>query len=322
MQRILLTGGTGFAGSHLIEFLLSQGITDIHTTTASQPSQLLQDWLPTDHFHKIDLLDREATNRLIQELQPEQIYHLAAMAETGSSFEQAEKTIVTNIVLQLNLLEAVRQFSPHSRILVVGSGQEYDVFHPDVKEARRSITENHPLGPSNPYAVSKVSQDLLALSYHYSYQLDVVRARPFNHIGERQTPQFAVASFAEQIAKIEKNQQAEIRVGNLAAERDFTDVKDVVRAYHLIMQQGRSGEVYNVGTGRAYSMQHVLDTLISFSTQEIRVVTDPERFRPLDIPTISADSSKIQALGWHPVISLEDSLHRILDYWRDQITRV
>ncbi len=318
-ERILITGGTGFAGSHLIEFLLSQGEKDIHTTTYSNPDQLIMDWLPVDHIHQVNLLDLTAANELIERLKPTQIYHLAAIAEVSSSFTQAEKILVSNVTLQLNLLEAVRQYAPSCRVLIVGSGQEYDVLRPSFRSNPEPLMEDAPLGPSNPYAVSKVSQDLLGLAYHYSYQLDIVRVRPFNHIGERQTAQFAVASFAQQIAQIEQHQQTELRVGNLSAQRDICDVKDVVRAYHLVMTAGARGEVYNIGSGIPRSMQEILDHLISLSSQEIPVVIDQDRFRPVDIPSITADISKITMLGWSPAIELDVTLRRVLEYWRDQI---
>src|SRR5258708_23463810 len=192
--------------------------------------------------------------------QPACIYHLAAYASVGDSFENAQKILEHNLRLQMNVMEALREHAAKARILVIGSAMEYDVISHAFPQPV-AISEMQPLGPVSPYAVSKVIQDLLSLSYAYSYGLDIVRARPFNHIGERQTTDFAVPSFAKQIVAIERGEQKEIQVGNLAAVRDFTDVKDVVQAYILLMEKGNTSEVYNIGSGVGHSMQEVLDVL-------------------------------------------------------------
>ncbi len=158
---------------------------------------------------------------------------------------------------------------------------------------------------------------MLALSYHYSYDLDIVRARPFNHIGERQTPSFAIPAFAKQIVEIERGNQDKLLVGNLDAIRDFTDVKDMIKAYILLMEKGKSGEVYNIGTGTGYKVQDVLDWLCELSQTEVHIEVDPDKIRPLDVPVAVADNSKISALGWQPTIELKATLQRILDDWRN-----
>lgn len=315
--RILITGGTGFAGSHLVEYLLSQGFTDIHVTTLPDPSRERSDWLiPQDHIHQVNLVDQASVSELFKNLQPTQIYHLAAISEVGNSFKVADKVIVNNTLLQLSLLEAMREQTPKARMVIVGSAQEYDV-HRSIPET--GISEEHPLGPGNPYAVSKVTQDLLALSYFYSYDLDIVRARPFNHIGERQVAAFAVPSFAEQIAHVEQGSQDYIEIGNLSAIRDFTDVKDVVRAYAVLMEKGQKGEAYNIGSGKGVTMQEVLDQLIALATKPIEVRTDEARFRPQDAKKIIANVSKISQLGWEPSIPLAETLERVLNYARESI---
>lgn len=318
---ILITGGTGFAGSHLVEELLAQNQRNIHVTSFSQRHNFVTDLLPSNSIHQVNLIDQTQTFELIAQLKPAQIYHLAALAEVGKSFDKTQEIIQNNTQLQLNLLEAVRQFSLRSRILVVGSGMEYDLVnnpqlqhHPDYK-----ITELDPLGPVSPYAVSKVLQDLLALSYFYSYQLDVVRARPFNHVGERQTPDFVVASFAKQIAAIERGQQTFIQVGNLSAIRDFTDVKDMVKAYILLMNAGKSGEVYNIGSGVGHSIDHILHLLCHMAQTEIHLQPDESRIRPLDIPVAIANNTKMVTLGWKPSIPIEITLQRILQFWRGSL---
>lgn len=307
-DTILITGGTGFAGSHLVEYLLSQGQTNLHVTTSSGRPSFVHGLLPAEHIHQVDLTDQSATFELIQRLVPTQVYHLAALSTVGGSFDTAERIIVDNTRLQMNVLEAIRQFQPAARNLIIGSAMEYDLL----QYPTELIDELHPLGPANPYGVSKVNQDLLGLSYVYAYKLDVVRARPFNHIGERQTPDFAIAAFADQIKNLRQSGQGEIKVGNLEAIRDLSDVKDIVRAYVTLMEQGKTGEVYNIGSGQGYRMQAVLETMIELAGVQVDVVTDPTRFRPIDIPKIIADTSKIKQLGWQSEIAIEDTLKRIL----------
>ncbi|PIR58600.1 MAG: GDP-mannose 4,6 dehydratase [Candidatus Pacebacteria bacterium CG10_big_fil_rev_8_21_14_0_10_56_10] len=320
---ILITGGTGFAGSHLVELLAGQGNArpDIHVTQypGSTDSGVVSQLLPTANIHAVDLIDRSAVNQLINDLKPAQVYHLAALSRVGDSFDQADRVIIDNTQLQLNLLDAVRDHANQARLLVVGSAQEYDVQ----AGSRDGLTETDLLGPANPYGVSKVAQDLLSLSYHYAYQLRVVRVRPFNHIGERQASGFVVTDFSQQIVERERRassggQPEPIRVGNLAAVRDFTDVKDVVKAYRLVMERGHPGQVYNVGSGRGRSIQQLLDTMISLANADIAIVKDQAKFRPLDVAAIIADNSKVRSLGWQPAIPLEQTLVRVLDYWRSK----
>ncbi len=316
MATILITGGTGFAGSHLVEALLQKHPQHtIHVTSSSNKPGFVGDLLPSENIHHLDLTDAAATTALLRTLQPTTIYHLAAYAVVGASFEQAQQVLDINSRLQLSVLEGVKTACPTARVLVIGSGMEYDVFEAN---ADKPLTETHPLGPVSPYAVSKVTQDLLSLSYHYSYQLNVVRARPFNHIGERQTPDFAIPSFAKQIVAIERGQQTEIKVGNLEAIRDFLDVKDVVQAYIVLMEHGQSGQVYNIGSGHGYKMLDVLTWLCQQATVPVKVTADPNKFRPLDVPYIVADITKLKTLGWQPHIELGSTLERILRYWREQ----
>jgi len=310
---ILVTGGTGFAGSHLVESLLAAGIQP-HVTTASSQASFIESLLPADHVHQVDLTDQAATFSLFKKLQPSQIYHLAAFAIVGSSFDQGLQVLENNLRLQLNVLEACKQILPKTRLLVVGSAMEYDTANP----TSATLNELQPLGPISPYAVSKVIQDMLSYSYSYSYSLDVVRARPFNHIGERQTADFAIPAFAKQIVAIENNQQAELSVGNLEAVRDFTDVKDVAKAYIVLMAKGKTGEVYNIGSGQGHSMREILDQLCQLSTAQIPVVQDPAKMRPLDVPQVIADITKIKQLGWTPHIPLNQTLDRVIEYWRHQ----
>lgn len=314
-ETILITGGTGFAGSHLVELLLTQGKTNVHVTSQSGQGGFVAQLLPQHQIHALDLTDFEATAQLIKELLPTQIYHLAATAAVGSSFNQTQKIIDDHNHLQLNLLESVRLHAPAARILAIGSALEY-ASSPTIPHL--IIDEYYPIGPISPYAISKTLQSLMALSYVKMHQLNIIVARPFNHIGERQAPGFVVADFAQQIIKIERGEQTEIRVGNLTPERDFTDVRDMVKAYVLIMEKGTIGEIYNIGSGKAYSIQLILNWLRDAAKTQIPVVEDPEKFRPLDIHSIIADNDKVCALGWQPTESIKPTVERVLAWWRSQ----
>lgn len=307
---ILITGGTGFAGTHLVEYLLSQKERNIHVTSHSGRDNFLGDLIPKENIHKLDLSNQKDVEDLIKNLQPDHVYHLASISTVENSFEKMREIMQNNIDLQINVLDAIKKFSPESKVLVITSAEQY-------KKSEEKLSETSAIEPNNPYAVSKATQDMLA--YVYSVLgLKIIRARPFNHIGERQKTNFAVPAFASQIAKIEKNQQDILKVGNLEAIRDFTDVKDMVRAYHLLMTKGEIGEVYNIGSGFGIKVKDVLEKLTRMAKVKIQVVEDPARMRPVDNHFIVADNSKIVALGWHPAISIDQTLTRTLNYFRSQ----
>ncbi|PIY79493.1 MAG: GDP-mannose 4,6-dehydratase [Candidatus Pacebacteria bacterium CG_4_10_14_0_8_um_filter_43_12] len=313
----LITGGTGFAGSHLIEYLLNQQLVNpelLHTTYYSDVPDYLAHRLPAQNFHKIDLTSIQATNQLLALIQPKFIYHLAAFASVGNSFEKSRQAVLNNISLQLNLLEAIQNQVHQARLLLIGSAESYGISQPD----ELPIKEDHPFRPVNPYGVSKLAQEMLGYAYAQSWQLDIVRVRPFNHIGERQTADFAIPSFAKQIVAIERGHQPTLKVGNLDAIRDFTDVKDMVKAYQLLVATGISGEVYNIGSGQGKTMKEVVELLCSLSTVSIHVEVDQSKLRPLDIPVVIANNERVRQLGWQPTISLLSSLQRVLEYWRAQ----
>jgi GDP-4-dehydro-6-deoxy-D-mannose reductase len=306
---ILVTGGTGFAGSHLIQELLSQGYTNIYSTTYSAPDPKTQ-FLPVEKYLQVDLTNTQATKDLLLNVKPDWIFHLASFAYVGKSFEKARELFANNINLQLSLLDAVREVTPQAKVLTTGSAEEYGMT------TMEKINEEAPLSPVNPYAVSKVTQDLLANSYFLSYKLQIIRARPFNHIGARQTGDFAIPAFAQQIVAIEKGNQNTLKVGNLDAIRDFSDVKDVVKAYILLMQKGTIGETYNIGSGIGRKMSDIVQTLVSLSTKKIEIETDQSRFRPLDVPRLIADNTKVRSLGWQPTSDITNALQSVLDEWR------
>ena len=314
-QPILITGGTGFVSSHLLEYLQTLGYENIHLTSYGPTNQWFLNRLPAENIHQLDLTNQAKTKALLKKLKPTQVYHLASIAVVGGSFDSLNKILDNNIKLQLSLLTAVKELKLKTRILIIGSADEYGISYPD----ELPIKESHPFRPINPYAVSKITQDMLAHVYFKAYNLDIVRVRPFAHIGERQSEAFSVSSFAKQIALIEKGEQKSLKVGNLEAYRDFSDVKDVVVAYHTIMVRGQTGEVYNIGSARQIQMEHLLQQLIQLARVPIQVETDASRLRPADVRVMVANIDKIKTLGWQPQIPLEVSLKRVLNYWREII---
>lgn len=310
-MKILVTGATGFAGSHLLEALRDAGYTDIYGT-AYRPVTEDFPYLSKDRIIPVDLTKQEDTEKVIEQIKPDWVFHLAAFAFVGESFNRASEVMYNNVTLQLNVLRAVHTYVPNARVLIIGSAEEYGLS----EEGEVPIKEDHPLRPVNPYSVSKITQDLLGYAFAVSYHLNILRVRPFNHIGERQTPDFAVPAFCKQIVDIERGKQKSIKVGNLSGIRDFTDVKDMVRAYITVMEKGDPKEVYNIGSGVGVSMKDIVDMLVNMSTVKIEIEQDESRMRPLDIAKIIADTSKMQQLGWKPTIPLQETLTRTLEYWR------
>lgn len=316
MKTAFITGISGFAGSFLARLLISQGNYNVVGTYHSEKGlENIQDISSGLKLYQIDLTNKEATEKVISSTLPDTIFHLAALASPVQSFKDPSFTFSTNIIGQINLLEAVRENKLiETRILIVSSAEVYGI----VDDMDFPIDEETKMRPVSPYAVSKITQDYLGLQYFLTYKQPIVRARPFNHIGPGQKTAYAVSAFAQQIAAIEKKQQQPVlRVGNLTAKRDFTDVRDIVRAYTLLLEKGIPGEVYNIGSGVSYPMSEILQKLISFSNTKITIETDDSRFMPVDIPDNRCDNTKLRGqTGWSPTISLEASLRDVLDYWR------
>jgi GDP-4-dehydro-6-deoxy-D-mannose reductase len=316
MMRALITGINGFVGSHLAEYLLEH--TDWHVAgTVYGPEDNIEPLRNRLELYPAELSKLETVISIVEQVQPNYIFHLAAQPLVSLSRRDPWGTLAVNIRLQLNILEAVARLDSEIRILVVGSSEEYG----QVKSDELPIKETNPLRPTSPYAVSKVAQDMLGLQYHLSHKLFTVRVRAFNHIGPRQRLGFVVPDFASQIAEAEAGlREPIIQVGNLEPQRDFSDVRDVVRGYHLLITQGGPGEVYNLGSGQAHSVREMLEMLLSMSNVPITVEQDPERLRPTDVPVIVGDCTKIrEQTGWQPTISFEQSLRDVLDYWRGSI---
>jgi len=312
MKKILITGGTGFAASHLIEELYHRGQRNIHITAYRDDGSFVKQFIEPNNIHTIDLTDYQATQNLIKEIRPEEIYHLASLASVGDSFEKRQFILEKNTSLQLNLLEAIKNFAKDSKMLHVSTALMYEA-------SNQAINEQAPLGPDNPYALSKLIQDMMTYTFVKSEKLNIVRVRPFNHIGERQALGFVVADLACSVAKIEKGLQDSLYVGNLDSIRDFSDVKDIANAYILLMEKGQAGQVYNVGSGQSYSIKEILDLLIAISTKTINVKTDQDKIRPVDLPYLVCDNKKIRGLGWQKQHQLKETLTRILNYWRKTV---
>lgn len=317
-MKCFITGVTGFAGSHLADNLVSKGSYDLSGTYLSDKSLENASGICNKvKLYKVDLQNYEDLKRIIAEEKPDMVFHLAALTAPGESFKNPSEFIINNISVQLNILEAIRATGTSPRTLVVSSAEVYG----NVASSDLPIDEQTPLRPVNPYAVSKLTQDFLGLQYFLTYKLPTVRVRPFNHIGPRQSPSFVVASFAKKIAEIEKGSiEPVLKVGNLAAKRDFTDVRDTVEGYVRILEQGEPGEVYNIGSGRSYQIKTIVDKLLSLSTREIKLEEDPDLLRPIDVPDLVCDNAKIKrATGWEPKIPIEQTLRETLDYWRGQV---
>ncbi len=310
-KRALITGAGGFVGKHLLTYLDQHTGWDLFGNAHTRPDGIELSRL---QWRACDLTSREQADEMIADLKPDFVFHLAAQSNVQRAFADPEATIVNNVVGQLNLLNSLRKHSPEARIMIACSSEQYGLVRPE----DIPLDEETPFRPNNPYAVSKIAQDALALQYFLSYKQPTIRVRAFNHIGPGQTDAFVTAAFARQVALIEAGkQEAVIYVGNLEAERDFSDVRDMVRAYYLAITKGEPGEVYNVGSGNGYAIQWVLDTLIGMSRVQVEVRQDPARMRPSDIPIMVCDPAKFhKRTGWQTNIPIERTLRDILDYWR------
>ena len=317
-MKILITGVTGFVGSHLAEYCLSldQQVEVIGTCRWRSRRENIEHLEDAINLYECDLRDASSVKTLLADIQPERIFHLAAQSYVPSSWNSPGETITTNVIGQLNIFEAMRETNSTASIQIAGSSEEYGLVHPE----EAPITEENPLRPLSPYAVSKVAQDMLAYQYFQSYGLRVVRTRAFNHTGPRRGDVFVTSNFAKQIAEIEAGQRPPvIHVGDLNPKRDFTDVRDIVRAYWLSLEHCSLGEVYNVASGKAYRIKEVLKILLDNSGQDIEVVEAPERLRPSDVPLLLGDNSRFcKATGWIPEIPFEQTAKDLLDYWRER----
>lgn len=317
MTKVLITGATGFVGSHLIAECTRRGwdvFGTAHPAETYDPAAVG----PAEIEH-VELSDVEAVKALVAKIKPSQIYHLAAQASVQQAWRNPMATITNNVGAQLAILSAAHEACPEARILVISSSEVYGGSDP----TKMPVDEDAPLGPLDPYAVSKVTQEMLGLQHYLAFKMPVVRVRPFNHMGPRQRTGFVGADFARQVALIESGTVPPvIRVGKLDAVRDLSDVRDIVRAYTLALTEGEAGAVYNVASGQGVSVRALLDLFVAVSTTAIDVETDPALFRPVDRPIIVGDAGRLHArTGWEPRIPLEKTVHDTLDFWRGLVAQ-
>lgn len=315
-KKVLITGISGFAGSFLASHLLKKNDYEIYGTYLSDNSlQNLADSRDKLTLRKLDLNDSDKVASLVQDVKPDWVFHLAALPSPAESFKNPAGFLTNNITAEVNILEALRTNDlTNSRMLIVASAEVYGL----VDSSDLPVDEETKFRPISPYGVSKIAQDLLGLQYVLSYDMDIVRVRPFNHLGPRLSPQFAPSAFAKKIVEIETGKEKPIlTVGNLEAKRDYTDVRDVVVGYELLLEKGKKGDVYNLGSGKSHKMSEILSTLLSFSKAKIEIKVDKSLLRPNDIPEFVCDHTKItRELGWEPTIPINQSLKDTLDYWR------
>lgn len=310
-RATLVTGATGFAGSHLLDALVADN-TD--TIAWSRPGGHPPRALDGVQWQGVDLLDRAMVRNAVRAHPPAVVFHCAGAAHVGQSWGTTTQTLKANVLGTHNLVEALREFAPDAKLLVTSSALVYG-------PSRESIDESFPLLPDSPYGLSKIAQEMVASGPGGLTSCYI--ARPFNHVGPRQEPTFSSAAFARQIALIEAGlMPAEIRVGNLEARRDLTDVRDTIRAYRLIVERGVPGRPYNICSGTAVSIRGVLDLLLTRAKVAVTVVTDPERFRPNDTPIVLGNPTRAaRELGWAPTLPIEQTAQDLLDYWRKEVQR-
>lgn len=314
-MKALVIGAGGFVGGYLISELYGRGAEVCATKLPHENINFYGSSKAVFETAELDILEESSIKELLLKFRPDYIFHLAAQSSVAVSWKKPALTVDINIKGCVNLLEAVRAAEISPRILFIGSSEEYGYAANRPEPVDESVRPE----PANIYAVSKLTQNMIGELYCKAYGMDIISVRAFNHIGPGQTPQFVVADFCNQVVEISAGRKEPVmKVGNLSAKRDFTDVRDIVRAYALLAEKGKSGETYNVGSGQAVSIQSVLDRIINISGISIAVETDPQKLRPVDVPFIEADVSKLKMdTGWARSISLEQSLADILRFMKD-----
>jgi len=316
MKRVLITGITGFAGSHLADFLLAEqpGVEVWGTYRWRSRRENIEHIEGRIRLLECELDDATAVRRALEASSPDAIFHLAAQSFVPASWVAPADTLQSNILGQTNIFEAIRELELDPVIQIACSSEEYGLVLP----GETPIKESNPLRPLSPYAVSKVAQDYLGYQYFQSYGIKAIRTRGFNHEGPRRGEVFVMSNFARQVAAIEAGlHEPLIRVGNLDSVRDFTDVRDMVRAYWLAVNRATPGEVYNIASGHGITIRDMLQKILDRSKVEVRVEVDPARLRPSDVEVLLGDATKFRAAtGWEPRIPLDQTIGDTLDYWR------
>lgn len=313
MKKAMVLGAAGFVGSYLIKHLHDDLGMEVYATKLPQETL---DNLPAS-IYDLDILNKESIVSLLYNIRPDYIFHLAAQSSVSVAWNNPQLTIDINIKGAVNVMDAIRELYYKPRVVLIGSGEEYG----HIREGETPIKEDNRLCPGNIYAATKACQNMIGSIYAKAYDMELIMVRAFNHIGPKQSPIFVVSDFCKQVAEIEKGLREPVMyVGNLSAKRDFTDVRDVVRAYGLLAQHGAKGETYNVGRGKAYEIREILDMIVAESFCDIKVEIDPAKIRPVDVPIIEADINKLQeATGWEPEIPIRQTVKEVLNYWRKKL---
>lgn len=313
MKKALIIGAAGFVGQYLAENLQKEHNFKIAVTKLPHEKLKIMD---ADVFD-LNILSKDEIVTLLFKIRPDYIFHLAAQSSVGTSWKHPDLTIDVNIKGSIYVMDAIRELYYKPKVLIIGSGEEYG----HIKEGETPIKEDNMIRPGNIYAATKGCQNMIGSIYAKAYDMNLIMVRAFNHIGPTQEPMFVVADFCKQVAEIEKGlRPAIIYVGNLCAKRDFTDVRDVVRAYALLIQKGMSGETYNVGSGHAVSIQEILDMILILSEKQIEVKVDANKLRLVDVDIIEADTTKLKAVtGWKQTIALKQTIQETLNYWRERV---
>ncbi len=311
-MRSLVIGGAGFVGKYLVRHLLELKHEVIITKMPMEEARV-----EGAAVYDLDILDKATVTELLEKISPDLVFHLAAQSSVSMSWKNPQQTVDVNVKGSVNVLDGLRSMKKKARILLIGSGEEYGQVFP----SETPVCETSPLRPGNIYAATKACQNMIGRIYAQAYGMNLVMVRAFNHIGPDQSPVFAAADFCRQAALIESGmQEAVIRVGNLEAKRDFTDVRDVVHAYVLLAEKGQAGETYNVGSGHAVSIGDVLKLVLKQSAAEIQVEVDEKKLRPVDVPVMEADVRKVwRDVGWKAQIQLEQTIGDMMEYWRSVI---
>ena len=318
-KKVLITGITGFVGSHLSEYILREHPEyEVHGLIRwRSPMENIKDIKDKIFLHHGDLKDQGSLLRILEKVNPEKIFHLAAQSYVPTSFNAPVDTLETNIIGTTNLLEAIRILKIDPMIHICSSSEVYG----QVKEEALPINEDCPLRPASPYAVGKVGEDMISMQYFLSYGIKTIRTRMFTHTGPRRGEVFVVSAFAKQIAMIEAGlQEPIVNVGNLDSVRTFADVRDTVKAYWLLLEKCVPGEVYNIGGERTMTIREMLDSLLSFTEKEVKIKVNPALLRPSDVTLQIPDCSKFKAItGWGTKIIFEKTMKDTLNYWREMI---
>ncbi|MBI4137324.1 GDP-mannose 4,6-dehydratase [Candidatus Roizmanbacteria bacterium] len=317
MKKALITGITGFAGSHLAELLLKEGYEVYGTTRPRSKTEHIDHIRDQLTLFDADLVDSHSLYTVLSDVKPDFIFHLAAQAFVPTSWSSPATTMEANVIGTIHLFEAVRRAKIDPVIQIACSSEEYGLVHKD----ETPISETNELRPLSTYAVSKIGMDFLGYQYFKSYGIRIVRTRGFNHTGPRQGDVYVCSTFAKQVALAEAGKtKPVIKVGNLESYRDFTDVRDMVRAYLLSVEKCHPGDVYNIAAEKAWQIKNVLDMLIKLSKKEITTEQDPSRMRPSDVELLIGDATKFKnKTGWKTEIPFEQTLQDLLDYWRARV---